>query len=204
MSTRRRVRIWLLPGEHSALLFLSACFVGGSLLGALLAAHLTSGGESAVSRYLTQWAQTLTQRPETVPWLADLLRHLRFPAAVALLGLVPLGVFGVPLAFGVRGMLISFTVASLLKMYAYRGMMSAFLLYGPAEVAELLLLFFLGVPALSSAGALAAGQGSPKPRHRAKERKTPVVMRLLGLTAVSLGQSVLSGWIFGAISRLLM
>lgn len=207
MTKRRRLRVWMMPKIRirSGRLLLSACFVLGSMVGVLLVCRLGSGGESAVNSYLNEWASTLSQQSGAgTSWLSDLLRHFRFPAAVLFLGFVPLGVFGIPIAFFLRGMLISFTASSFLKMYAYRGMLAAVLLYGPAEVAEILVLFALGTASFQAARHLAFGLGSGKGKKPQKEHEVPAIFYALALAAVSLVQSALSPWTLGAISRLLL
>lgn len=207
MAKRRRLRVWMMPKAkvQSGLLLLSACFVLGSMVGVLLVCRLGSGGESAVNSYLNEWASALGQQAGTKTlWLSDLLHHLRFPAVVLLLGFVPLGVFGIPIAFFLRGMLISFTASSFLKLYAYRGILAAFLLYGPAEVVEILVLFAAGMAAFRGARNLAFGSVPSKPKKAPKGGKVPAVLCALGLVVASLLQSALSGWTLGAISRLLL
>lgn len=207
MAKRRRLRVWMMPRAdvRSDLLLLSACFVLGSAVGVLLVCRLGTGGESAVNSYLNEWASALGQRAGTkTPWLSDLLRHLRFPAAVLTLGFVPLGVFGIPAAFFLRGMLISFTAASFLKMYAYRGILAAFLLYGPAEVVEILVIFAAGTAAFRRARSLAFGPVPSKSKKSPENSAVPAVLCALGLIGASLVQSALSGWTLGAISRLLL
>lgn len=205
MAKRRRIRVWMFPkvGTDNGLLLLGVCFVFGSLIGTLLVARFWTGGEASVSQYLNEWALGLEEiQRQSFDWLTDLVHHLRFPVAVLLFGFVPIGVGAIPVLFFVRGVLISFTVSSFLKLYAWRGMAATLLLYGPAELAGLLLQFVVGVRALRMAQERAFSTGITR-RSRQTTSLRPGLTWGMGVLGVSLLQSALTPWTMGLIAQLL-
>lgn len=204
MVKRRRVRFWLLSGRGiSDTMLLGGCFLVGSLLGTLLVARFGSSVEDTIGTYLNAWALQLAESGSFQPaWLKDLLHNLRFPVLALLLGFVPLGVVGIPLLFLFRGLLISFTAASFLKVYAYQGLLAAGLLYGPAEAVSVLALFAAGAFAFS--GAMERASGSLPARRKAVQSRAyaPALLMTCAVLAVSLLQSAASPWTMKVICAL--
>lgn len=204
MAKRRRIRVWMVPNMRGGdgLLWLGVCFAVGSLAGTLLVSRFWSGGEASVSQYLDTWVLGLEAQRQPYAWLTDLVHHLRFPGAVLLCGFVPIGVGAIPLLFLARGVLISFTVSAFFKLYAWRGMAAALLLYGPAELAGLLLQFVVGVQALRMARERAFATVTPRRRKQTPSLR-PGLLWGVGMLGISLLQSALTPWTMGLIARLL-
>jgi len=86
---------------------------------------------------------------------------VRWPLLALLLGFTALGVLGLPLLFVVRGFLLSFSIASFVRMFGTAGSLFAFLVFGISNSLAIPVLFVLGVQGLTTA-AQAAGRTSER------------------------------------------
>lgn len=137
----------------TALAVLSAAFFGGGLLGCVLAAGMDSGGDS-LADYLRQF---LSLAGEQAPPLAGVVwDSVRWPLLVFSLGFTTLGLLGIPLAFAVRGFLLSFSIASFVRSFGERGEILAALLFGVSGILATPVLFVLGVQGLTASRCLAS------------------------------------------------
>ena len=154
---KRIVGFWdMSPGSVTpALAVLAAAFAAGALTGLLLAAQVGGEGQESLSAYLQ------------VYWEAA-----RWPLLTLLLSFTSLGAVGIPAIFAVRGFLLSFAVASFVRIFGGAGAILAFFAFGFTGTISLPVLFLLGVQGLLSAlaragQAMGGGKGPTAPPGRA-------------------------------------
>lgn len=170
---------------------LSIAFLLGGGAGCILAA--LSGGEGAreLSEYLTDYL-TLAQGGELPRGLWPILwGQLKYLLAVMVLSLTALGTVGLPLVFGARGFALGFPVACLCRIFGWRGLFPAFVLFGLSALLWAPALFLLGTCGFLSAQRLlrrALGEGSSS--------LNPVSWdRVILCTALSLAAGLLECWV---------
>ena len=149
----QEAKVWRRLGEGRlpALLVLAACFLAGGLLGTLAA-----GGASGLDAYLSAFlAQARSGGLRAPSLLAQVWTVIRWPGLVVLLGFSAVGLVGIPVAFGGRGVLLSFSIASFVRVYGGAGGLLASLLFGTSGILSVPVLFVLGVQGLGASRALA-------------------------------------------------
>ena len=166
---KRVVKILDLPssGSSAVLLILSAAFLLGGLAGCLLANQVGGGGSDALSDYLEGYLSAVYYGGAAKPEVLSLLwETVRWPLFALALGLTPLGLFGVPVLFLVRGFLLSFAISSFYHMLGAVGLGLAFVVFGITGLISIPVLFILGVQSFLSAGAITGrltGEGRRQP-----------------------------------------
>lgn len=158
---KRKLRVWTLPrqGLGEPLAVLGAAFLLGAAGGSFAAYHMGSAGAEALQAYLTGYLAVLRDGAQTSDWGALLWRAVRFPAAVALLGLCPLGFPAIPLAVFARGFLFSFAVSACGSCAGPGGVLAALLLFGLAQSLSTAAMLLVGLPGWGNARNLALAQG---------------------------------------------
>lgn len=149
--------IWDGPsGTVSALWLISAAFFLGGLLGCVLAFRVSGSGSEYLALYLKQFLSSagegLLSPP---PLLLSVWETVRWPLFVFGLSFTTLGLFGIPLVFGIRGFLLSFSVSSFVRMFGTPGAWMAFLVFGIPGCLALPVLFVLGAQGWLASRALA-------------------------------------------------
>lgn len=150
MVTKEKER----DGRYAALAVCMGGLLLGALGGCLLAALMNEEGKLAFSRFFTGYGAALAAGAG-VPELAALLWDLaKWPLAVFLLGFSSLAVAAVPLLFGLRGFLVSYCVAALIRAMAGRGALLALVLFGVESLFCLPVLLLLGLQSWMAGRAL--------------------------------------------------
>ena len=154
----QEAKVWRRLGEGRlpALLVLAACFLAGGLLGTLAAGGSSGRGAEGLDAYLSAFlAQARSGGLRAPSLLAQVWTVVRWPGLVVLLGFSAVGLVGIPVAFGVRGFLLSFSIASFVRVYGGAGGLLAALLFGTSGILSVPVLFVLGVQGLGASRALA-------------------------------------------------
>lgn len=166
MGFRTRKKWDLLSEQSGPLAVLCIAFLAGGGVGCLVAA--LSGGEGAqeLSSYLAGYL-ALAQTGELPRQLWILMwGQLKFFLTALLLSLTALGVLGMPLLFAVRGFSFTFPIACFCRVFGWRGMFPAFVLFVLPALLWTSALFLVGSPGFLSAQhllrrSLGEGGGSP-------------------------------------------
>lgn len=156
MKEAAKPRHWPSGETTPALAVLAVCFLAGGLLGALAAANASAGGAEGLDAYLSAFlsqAQGGLLRSPSLP--AQIWTVARWPGLAVLLGFSTVGLVGIPLLFGVRGFLLSFSIASFVRVYGAAGGLLAALVFGTSGCIAVPILFVLGVQGLQASRALA-------------------------------------------------
>ncbi len=158
-------------GMLPALAVLAAAFLLGGLIGCGLAGSVNGGGNDTLAAYINHYMAAvqagLTQLPDLIQLVWEVIR---WPLLALLLGFTALGTVAIPVLFIVRGFLLSFAVASFIRMFGTTGAGLAFLLFGFTGLMAVPVLFVLGVQSLTASFALAG-------RVSAKGKRTPLYSR---------------------------
>ena len=158
----RRGVIGMLDGPSAgflpALVTVGGAFFVGGLAGCGMACWAGGLGGEALRVYLEAFLASASAGGAARPELASMVWELiRWPLLTFLLGFTALGVIGVPLLFGVRGFLLSFSITSFVRLFGGSGSLLAFLVFGISGCLAVPALFVLGVQSLMAACRLAAG-----------------------------------------------
>ena len=168
---KRIVHIWDVPagGALTALAVVSAAFCLGALAGMLVASQVGGGGQDSLTAYLERYLAAAQSGAAAPPRVSSILwETLRWPVLTFLLGFTALGVVGIPLLFGVRGFLLSFSIACFVRLFGGAGCLLALLIFGVGGAVSVPVLFVLGVQSLLAARALAGrvwGDGKSAPLY---------------------------------------
>ena len=105
---RRRSRA--LQPPKARLYILGLFFAAGILAGFLVRCALPADDLSALSGYVTSYAQLAAQEKDAPALLQIVWAYVRYPAAVFLLGFTAWGVLFIPLVCAAQGFFLSFAV----------------------------------------------------------------------------------------------
>lgn len=160
-TRKKELRVWTLPrqGLGEPLVVLGAAFLLGTAAGSFAAYHMGSAGADALQTYLSGYLAVLQDGGQDSDWGALLWRSVRFPLAVALLGLCPLGFPAIPLAVCIRGFLFSFVVSACGSCAGAEGVLAALVLFGLAQAVSTAAMLMIGMPGWGNARNLALAQG---------------------------------------------
>lgn len=197
---QKRIHLWALNGleQMRALGSISVCFVLGSAAGCWCSACLEQEGAGALRSWLEGYVAL--SHSGGGQWVSALWQMVRFPLLLWLLQYTVLGMLLIPVVMGLRGFLLSFAVTGFVRTYAWRGMLSALLLFAPMGIVELTALFLLSEAAFLHADQMGR-EGS------ASTGAAPSAILLAGcwlaLMLLTLGQVFLSGLISRGVSAVL-
>lgn len=154
----------------TAVLF--ACFVGAGVAGCLAVSVAGEDGVDTLSAFLRDYLAVLEDGSAVSPSIWSVIWELcRWPALVLLLGFTALGAVAIPAVFCVRGFLLSYALASFVRVFGVTGIFAAFAVFGMAALVSVPVLFCMGAFAFPSSLRLAAGVlGSRQPGLFPKER----------------------------------
>ena len=144
-------------GSAAALIILSALFFVGGIAGCVFADKVDGNGSTAATEYLNGFLSVVASddlmNPQffTVMW-----KTIRWPLIVAALGLTPLGLIGIPVAFLIRAFLLSFSISSLFRILGPQGLTFGFALFGLTGLLYIPILFALGIQSFLYSGAIAS------------------------------------------------
>lgn len=143
---------WL-PG----LATLSISFLIGTLAGCLLAGRVAQTEGSTLAVYVEGYLSAARSGGIAVPNLLLVLwETLRWPVLTILLAFTALGMLGIPILFAVRGFLLSFAVASFVRVLGGAGAILAVTLFGLTGLLSIPVLFVLGVQGFTACRVLAS------------------------------------------------
>lgn len=134
---------WIFP---LGVLTLSLC-VGG-LIGVLFAASVAGEGGELLVNYLTAYFQLAAEEGVSANFFSILWEQGKLPLCALVLGFSSLGLVGLPILFGVRGFLLTYSVACLWRIFGTNGLIAAGFLFGLTALITLPALFVLGVQGL--------------------------------------------------------
>lgn len=146
------------PGSEqcSALLCLAVCFTVGAVGGCVFAGLLDADTRTRLLDYFNRYFSAVREsEPFQPPLPSTVWELIRWPLLAFALGFSALGVVGLPVAFCVRGFLLSYAVAVLVRLYGTVGLVSALAVFGVSGFLILPALFTLGTDAFRVAGTMA-------------------------------------------------
>lgn len=150
--------VWDVPsaGIRPALAVIGISFFLGGLGGCILAACVEGSGGESLAAYLKGFLSAAREGTVSAPALLPLVwETVRWPLLAVLLGFTALGVLGLPLLFAMRGFLLSFSIASFVRMFGTAGSLLAFLVFGISGCVAIPTLFVLGLQSLTASRTLA-------------------------------------------------
>jgi hypothetical protein len=148
-------------GLKFALMVVSVSFTIGIFAGCLLAAQVGGGGTDSLTVYLKNYLVAVESGKSEAPSVLPLIWEVfRWPILAVFLGLTPLGIVAIPALFLLRGFLLSFSIGSLYRMLAAKGLLLAFYISGISGFIIIPVLFLLGVQSMMAARML-SGRGNP-------------------------------------------
>lgn len=151
MGFRTRKKWDLLSEQSGPLVVLCIAFLTGGGIGCLIAALSSGEGARELSSYLAEYL-ALAQTGELPRQLWVLLwAQLKIFLAALLLSLTALGVLGMPLLFAARGFSFTFPIACFCRVFGWRGMLPALILFVLPALLWTSALFLIGPPGLLSA-----------------------------------------------------
>lgn len=185
------------PGQGGALIVLSIAFLLGGSVGCVLAAASNGEGAQELSEYLADYL-TLTQEGELPRRLWPVIwGQMKYVLAVLVLTLTALGTVGMPLVFWVRGFSLCFPAACFCRIFGWRGLLPAFILFGLPALLWSPALFLLGTPGLLSAQRLlrrSLGESAP-PLNPA------IWYRAVACAGLGLSAGLLEYWVVPVLLR---
>lgn len=152
MSRRNNFKFSILSGQSALLLFLSAAFLTGSLVGCLFAGSLSDC--SGLVTFLEKYAASVQADSFDMSFLSVLFDTARIPFLVFLLSVAPLGPVGIPVVFFYRGFCFCYAVSSFYAMSGLKGLFGALLLFGISAVLWMPVMFILGVQGMRTSGGI--------------------------------------------------
>lgn len=151
------LKIWDLPshGSSAALIVMAVVFFFGGLAGCTLVNRVDGNGEAALSSYLEGYLSIAASGEVVRPEFITLIwKTIRWPLFAIVLGLTPIGLFGVPILFLMRAFLLSFSIASFFHVLGTHGLLFGFLVFGISGLLQIPVLFILGIQSFLNAGAI--------------------------------------------------
>ena len=137
---------------------LFVCFLGAGAAGCLVVSAAGQQGVDSLSAFLRDYLSMLEEGSGTSPGIWPVMWELcRWPLLVLLLGFTALGAVAVPVVFCVRGFLLSYAMASFVRVFGAAGLFAAFAVFGMTALVSVPVLFCVGAMALPSSLHLAAG-----------------------------------------------
>ena len=146
------------PGQPSALprlLLLALFFLGGVILGQVLAGRVPAAAGEELERYLSDYVGLDRGELSAGTVFPALVLYLRYPLLAFLLGVASVGVALLPLATAAFGFFLSFSVCCFTAAFGADGVLLALSVFGLRCLVTLPCYFLLAVPAWGTAAALA-------------------------------------------------
>lgn len=138
-----------------ALTIVSLAFLLGILLGCFWAGSISDAEGSALASYIRGYFEAARGGELASPDVLSVLwETIRWPALIFLLSFTAAGLIGIPIVFGVRSFLLSFTVASFVKVLGGMGAVLSVLLFGITSALSLPVLFVLGTQGMEACRSL--------------------------------------------------
>lgn len=195
------------PSSLPCMILLALCFLGGVLLGQMMAGRVPAETGTELNDYLRHYVAAADHAPaDALP--SALALYLRYPLLAVLFGFASAGVVLLPCAALLFGLFLSFSVCCFTAAFGVEGVLLALAVFGLRCAVTLPVFFLLAVPAWRSAAALAAlsfGKGrrtaAPVIRGRAWWRRTGVccLALLAGVCGELLFTPALLRWVLDRI-----
>lgn len=140
----------------SRLLLLALFFLGGILLGQVLAGKVPDGTGDELTRYLTDYVYLYGQTaPEGRAFWETVVIYFRYPLLAVFLGFTSVGVVLLPVVAVAFGFFLSFSVSCFTAAFGGEGVLLALAVSGLRCALTLPCFFLLAVPSWQTSWALA-------------------------------------------------
>ena len=180
------------------LAILGACFMAGGLGGFFFSGW--GGDNPELLDYLGRCFHTAAQGGGVEPSLWSSIWELaRWPLAAFLLGSTALGALGLPVLLGARGFLLSFSAATLVRLFGLPGMAVSLAVFGVTVLVSVPVLFVVSVEAFRQSLDRLSGERPP-----AWSRSAQALSPCAGLLvlAVALQQTLMPALLTAVCRRL--
>lgn len=145
------------PSPLPRLLFLALSFLGGVILGQVLAGRVPAAAGGELSRYLTDYLHLDGGAEQPVKTaLSTAVLYFRYPLLAFLLGFASVGVVLLPVTAAAFGFFLSFSVCCFTAAFGPEGVLLALAVSGLRCAVTLPVFFLLAVPSLGTSAALAS------------------------------------------------
>lgn len=198
----KRIRAGFSWDGLTQLTVLAVCFGLGALGGFLFSA--LSGDSSELVDYLQLYFRSAGAEGGLEPSLVAVVWELlRWPLAAFLLGLVPLGAFGVPVLMGARGFLLAFAATTFARLFHLPGLAAAFTAFGVTALVAVPVLFVVAEDAFRQSLSRLPGAASA-PVHWSERVRALAPCAGLLVLAAALQRTVMPALFSAVCARLLI
>ncbi|MCG7406342.1 stage II sporulation protein M [Paenibacillus sp. ACRRX] len=132
-------------------IFVSVIFAVGIVFGALLVNTLTFEQQQELSRQLNQAFVSVAQNADETTFLGTLWSYWRWVFMIALFGLSIIGFPLVLIMDFAKGVLVGFTIGTLVGQYSWKGVIIALITVAPQNAIAIPLLLIASVSSISLA-----------------------------------------------------
>lgn len=131
------------------MVFLSAMFLCGVCAGCATAAYITGDYANFLNEYITKEVLVSVSDIQVKEFfLKTLVSLYKYPMVIFLLGYTAFGIFFIPVVLILRGYFISFCVTSIVRGLGYKGLLTAFSIYGLQTVLSIPCLLVISMKAM--------------------------------------------------------
>lgn len=188
--------------ELTQLAVLAVCYGLGALGGFFFSALI--GDSPELLAYLQQYFQAAGRGGGLEPSIGATIWDLvRWPLAVFLLGLTPIGAIGIPLLIGGRGFLLAFAATTFARLFQLPGVAAALSAFGVTVLVAVPVLFVVAADAFRQSLSRLPGAASAPVHWSDRVRALGPCVGLLAL-AVALQQTVMPALFSAVCARLLI
>ncbi|WP_340024561.1 stage II sporulation protein M [Paenibacillus sp. FSL K6-1096] len=178
----------MLKEQTPLYIFVAVLFLVGVVFGALIVSALTLDQQQELGDYLSNFFVTVDQ--QGLPSAQDsywsiAAFNLKWIGLIWILGLSVIGLPGILILDFLKGVLIGFTVGTLVSQYSWHGMLFALVSVAPHN------LVLIPVLLVCSAAALGFSLLMIRSRVLGQQRRTKVTHPFMMYTLLSLGMAVL-------------
>ena len=168
------------------LAMLGVCFLAGGLSGFFFSG--LGGDSSELIDYLRCYFQSAGQGSVEPSLWSSVWDLARWPLLAFLLGSTALGALGLPILLGVRGFLLSFSAATLARLFGLPGVAASLAVFGVTALVAVPVLFVVSVDAFRQSLGRLSGERSPAWNQRIQALSPCVGLLVL---AVALQQTLM-------------
>lgn len=144
MRKGRGVRFRLISGDKAAMLLGGLFFLGG-VLGCLAAGCIEGESGAALEEYMRAYLTVSRERGMKLSIQGILWEQFRFPLCILLMSFTAFGVVCIPAVLMLRGFLFSFSIACFVRLFGWKGLLPAAVLFGFSALVWLPALFQLSI-----------------------------------------------------------
>ncbi|ETT44217.1 MULTISPECIES: stage II sporulation protein M [unclassified Paenibacillus] len=169
-------------------IFVAVLFLVGVVFGALIVTALTLDQQQELGDYLSNFFVTVDQQglPDAQDSYWSIAAfHLKWVGLIWVLGLSVIGLPGILILDFLKGVLIGFTVGTLVSQYSWHGMLFALVSVAPHN------LVLIPVLLVCSAAALGFSLLMIRSRVLGQQRRTQITHPFMMYTLLSLGMALL-------------